>query len=449
MTSLLNEVDWKAEGDRCVELLQRLIRIPTVNPPGNEKPAAELLAEFLREAKVEPQVFESEPGRASLVARVKGDGSAPPLLLAGHIDVVEADASQWKHDPFSGEIADGCIWGRGAVDMKNMVAMSACLLSMIARSGVKLRRDVIFAAVADEEAGCEKGSHFLVNEHADLVRAEYMLGEVGGFSLHMKGRTFYPIMVAEKGIVWVRAKFRGQPGHGSMPREDSAVVRAADAISRLGHTRLPVHRTEAAQRFVRALGEHLPLPASAVLPRLTDPVLGKVILERLVEPAQRRVLSTYLSNTATPTVVRAGAKTNVVPGEATVEIDGRTLPGQTEEGFLRELRDVLGSEVELQVMRSMPPVETSPDTPLFEALSAAIRKHDPDGHPVPYLVPGFTDAKAFSRLGTKCYGFVPVKLDPDVSFAGLYHGNDERIPVEGLKWGLRVLADAVVGFCSP
>jgi acetylornithine deacetylase/succinyl-diaminopimelate desuccinylase-like protein len=435
------DVDWNREGDRCVELLQQLIRIPTVNPPGEERAAAELLAEFLRQAGIEPKLLEPEPGRTSLVARVKGDGSAPPLLLAGHTDVVEADASQWRHGPFSGDIAEGCVWGRGAVDMKNMMAMSACVLSMLARSGAKLRRDVIFAAVADEEAGCEKGSHFLVNEHADLVRAEYMLGEVGGFSLHMKGRVFYPIMVAEKGMCWVKATFRGKPGHGSMPREDSAVVRAADAIARLGHGRLPMHPTEAVQRFVRELGANLPLPASAVLPRLMNPKLGKLILDRVLSESQRRVFGAYLSNTASPTVVRAGAKTNVIPGEATVEIDGRTLPGQTEQDFLRELREVLGQDVELQVLRSMPPVQTSPDTPLFDTISRVLREHDPKALPVPYLVPGFTDAKAFSRLGTKCYGFVPVQLQED--FASLYHGHDERIPVQGLKWGLRVLAEVV------
>jgi acetylornithine deacetylase/succinyl-diaminopimelate desuccinylase-like protein len=330
------------------------------------------------------------------------------------------------------------------VDMKDMIAMSACVLALIARSGKKLHRDVIFAAVADEEEGCAKGSHFLVDEHPDLVRAEYMLGEVGGFSLYMKGRTFYPIMVAEKGMVWVKATFRGQSGHGSTPREDSAVIQAADAVSKLGHTRLPSHPTEALRRFVRELGANLPMPASLVLPRLTHPRLGKVILDKLLDGAQRRVFSTYLSNTATPTVLRAGSKTNVIPAAATIEIDGRTLPGQTQADFLRELREVIGPDAEIEVMRAMPPVETSPDTPMYKKLCEAIRRHDPQGRPVPYLVPGFTDAKAFSRLGTKCYGFVPVKLPQDAAFASLYHGVDERIPVDGLKWGLRVLWDVVV-----
>lgn len=422
MSKLLEQVDWASEGDRCVELLARLIRIPTVNPPGNERPAAELLAEFVRAAGLEPKLVEPEPGRTSMVVRVKGDGSAPPLLLAGHTDVVEADASHWKKDPFGGVIEDGWLWGRGALDMKNMMAMSACVVAMLARHEVPLHRDVIFAAVADEEAGCDKGSRYLVDEHPDLVRAEYMLGEVGGFSMRMMGRTFYPIMVAEKGVVWVRATFRGEPGHGSMPKPDSAVVRAGEALVKLGKTKLPVHVTEPAKRFLQGVTSGLPIPATALVQ------LGRTMPK----------FAAMLSNTATPTVVRAGAKTNVIPGEATIEIDGRTLPGQTEEDFLRELRDLIGGE--LEVIRSMPPVECSADTPVYEVLARTIKKHDPKGIPVPYMSPAFTDAKAFSRLGTKCYGFVPVQTD---AFSKLFHGNDERIPVAGLKWGLRVLAEAV------
>jgi acetylornithine deacetylase/succinyl-diaminopimelate desuccinylase-like protein len=445
-------MDWADEGKRCVGLLRDLLRIPTVNPPGDERPAAELLADFLRAAGLEPELLEPEPRRTSLVVRVKGDGTGgAPLLLAGHTDVVEADASCWKHDPFAGEEHDGCLWGRGAVDMKNMVAMSACVVSMLARHEVRLARDVIFAAVADEETGCEKGSHFLVNEHADKVRAEYMLGEVGGFSLNMMGRTFYPIMVAEKGMVWVRASWRGEPGHGSMPREDSAVVRSAEAIAKLGRGRLPLHSTPVVRRFVRELGAHLPRPASIVLPRLGNPRLAGLILDRLLkEPSQRRVFSAYLANTASPTVVRAGSKTNVIPPEASVEIDGRTLPGQSEADYLAELRAVLGDDASLEVLRSMPPVETSPDTPLYEVLARTLRTHDPNGHPIPYMIPGFTDAKAFSRLGTKCYGFIPLRLDPahDISFSQMYHGNDERIPVDGLVWGLRVLFEAVAELCA-
>jgi len=444
-----HEIDWPSEGDTCVRLLRDLIRIPTFNPPGNERPAAELVAEFLRERRLEPRLVESEPTRASVVARYRGSGELPPLLLTGHLDVVEADAATWKKPPFSGEIAEGCIWGRGAVDMKNMVSMSACVMGLLARIQPKLERDVIFAAVADEETGSSRGAHFLVNEHPDLVRAEYALGEIGGFSLYLMGRTFYPIQVAEKGQVWLTATFSGEAGHGSMPRADSAVVKAAEAIVRLGHNRLPFHPTEVVRRFLRELAAGLPHPARFVLPRLASPALAGLLLDRvLTDPALQRTFASYLSNTASPTVVRAGNKTNVIPASASVEIDGRTLPGQSEQDFLREIRRHIGDEAVVRVMASQPPVVTPVDTPMFRCLADAIRAHDPAGIPIPAMIPGFTDAKAYNKLGTKYYGFSPVRFEPGdgISFAALYHGKDERIPEAGLRWGLRTLYDAVVDF---
>jgi acetylornithine deacetylase/succinyl-diaminopimelate desuccinylase-like protein len=447
----LAEIDWSAEGDTCIRLLCDLIRIPTVNPPGNERQAALLVAEFLRTSGIEPQILESAPERANVVARYKGSGEAPPVLLTGHLDVVEADASTWTRAPFSGDRVDGCIWGRGAIDMKNMVAMNACVMAMLQKSGARLARDVIFAAVADEETGSAKGAHFLVSEHPDLVRAEYALGELGGFSQHVMGGVFYPIQVAEKGQVWLRAHFSGEGGHGSMPRADSAVVRAAEAIVRVGTSRLPVHPTAVVERFLRELAGPLPIPARLVLPRLSVPALTGLILDHLVkEPALRRTMATYLSNTAAPTVVRAGAKTNVIPATATFEIDGRTLPGQSQDDFLRELRSVIGDEAALDVIASQPPVVAPADTPLFRCLCETIRDNDPEGIPIPALIPGFTDAKAYSKLGTIYYGFAPVKFDAGdgLVFAELYHGKNERIPEAGLRWGLRTLYDAVTRFTS-
>jgi acetylornithine deacetylase/succinyl-diaminopimelate desuccinylase-like protein len=445
-------IDWQHEGDTCVALLCDLLRIPTVNPPGNERPAAERVADFLRDHRLEPRVVESDPTRASVVVRYPGNGRLPPLLLNGHLDVVEADAATWKYPPFSAEIAEGCIWGRGAVDMKNMVAMSACVMSLLARQKPKLDRDIIFAAVADEETGSAKGAHFLVDEHPELVRAEYALGEIGGFSLHLMGRVFYPIQVAEKGQVWLTATFAGEAGHGSMPRSDSAVIKAAEAIVKLGHHRLPFHPTEVVKRFLRELAAGLPHPARFVLPRLGTPALAGLVLDRVLgDPTLRRTFASYLSNTASPTVVRAGNKTNVIPATASFEIDGRTLPGQTEQDFIRELKKHIGEEAVFHVMASQPPVVASVDTPMFRALAGAIRQNDPLGIPIPAMIPGFTDAKAYAKLGTSYYGFSPVRFEPDdgISFAALYHGKDERIPEAGLRWGLRTLYDAVVGFAQP
>jgi acetylornithine deacetylase/succinyl-diaminopimelate desuccinylase-like protein len=447
----LFDIDWSQEGDACVALLRDLLRIPTVNPPGNERPAAERVAEFLRVAGLEPTIVESDPGRASLVVRFKGTGDRAPLLLNGHLDVVEADESTWTRPPFSGDIFDGCIWGRGAVDMKNMVAMSACVMSLLARHKARLARDVIFAAVADEETGSSKGAHFLVSEHPDLVRAEYALGEIGGFTLHMMGRVFYPIQVAEKGQLWLRASYAGEAGHGSMPREDSAVVRAAEAIVRIGRTRLPFHPTEVVRRFLRELAAGLPHPARLVVPRLSTPWIASLLLDRVIaDPSIRRTFATYLANTASPTVVRAGSKTNVIPAKASFEIDGRTLPGQSEEDFVRELRRLIGQDAMLDVLASQPPIVTPIDTPMFRCLADVIRERDPGAVPIPAIIPGFTDAKAYSRLGTKYYGFSPVRFVPGdgISFAAMYHGKDERIPEAGLRWGLQTLWDAVVRFAT-
>ena len=454
-------IDWAAEGDRCVALLRDLIRVRSVNHgtgeegDGNEGPAAERIAEALREAGVEPQLFEKRRGRTNLVARVRGRGDKSPLLLNAHLDVVDADAGAWRHDPFAAEIHDGYVWGRGAIDMKHMAAMSTIVLTLLARDDrarASLERDVVFAAVADEEAGCALGSLYLVDEHPDAVRAEYMLGEIGAFSLHLFGRTFYPIQVAEKGVCWVRATYAGAPGHGSMPDPESAVVRLARAIERLGSRRLPFHPTAIVTDFLRRVSAELPAPQRHVLGRLTTPQVAGLILDHLVrDDAQRRSFGAMLSNTATPTVLRAGAKVNVIPARASVEIDGRTLPGQSEAAFLTELREALGGDPQLEVIRAMPAVETSAETPMFEHLARTLARHDPTGLPLPYLIPGFTDAKAYSRLGTRCYGFAPVRFDPtaDIAFSKMYHGHDERVPVAGLHWGLRVLYDAVAGFACP
>ncbi|MGO8999262.1 MAG: M20/M25/M40 family metallo-hydrolase [Polyangiaceae bacterium] len=469
----MESIDWRAEGDRCIALLQDLLRIPTVNRgtnepgDGNERPAAERIAEYLREAGVEPRFFEKTPGRTNLVARLKsnpgkgdkrdkrdnGDGTERgPLLLNAHLDVVEADATRWKHPPFAGEIHDGWLWGRGAIDMKHMAAMSACVVALLAREKPDLQRDLIFAAVADEEAACNQGSLFLVSDHPDEVRAEYALGEIGGFSLHLFGRTFYPIQVAEKGICWVRATFDGTPGHGSLPDPKSSVNRLARAVARLSRRRMPMHPTPLVRSFLEQIAAEIPRPQRDVMRRLTTPQVASLILDYLVrDPDQRRSFGAMLSNTASPTILKAGRKVNVIPGRASVDLDGRVLPGETEASFLRELREALGPDARgarVEVLESRPPTETSPNTPLFSHLARTLRKHDPGGIPLPYMIPGFTDAQAYARLGTKCYGFAPIRFEAggDASFSRMYHGDDERIPVEGLRWGLRVLYEAVRGF---
>ena len=433
------------------EICQALLRIDTTNPPGNERPAAEYLESLLREVGYDPVMLESAPGRANLVCRRTGRGGARPLLLTAHLDVVEAAAEQWKHPPFSGAIADGCLWGRGAIDMKNMAAMCTAILRQLARERVELSRDVIFAAVADEEDGCDMGSRWLVENHGGLVEAEYAIGEVGGYSLHIGKTTFYPVQVAEKGICWVRARVRGEPGHGSMPRDDNPVLVLAERIARLRGQPFAAREN----RYVRDLLEQV----AARQPRLVRPLMRLAsharilprVVRRLPDAGLRRGISALLSNTASPTVLRGSGKINVIPDRAEVDIDGRTLPGQTDEDFLRELGAILGPEVELEVVKSLPPVVTEPaESPLFDAIRAAIAQREPDAVVVPYMIPGYTDAKYFTRAGARWYGFAPVKFarGSGIRFAEMFHGHDERIPIDGLHWGTEVLYSVVRDFCA-
>lgn len=427
-------------------LCQALLRIDTTNPPGNERAAAEVVAAALAEAGLRPELLEAEPRRTNVVVRYRGTGARPPLLLTAHLDVVEADPSRWQRPPFSGDEHEGCLWGRGAIDMKNMAAMCTAILRRLAATGATLDRDVIFAAVADEEAGCELGSKFLVERHRALVEAEYAIGESGGFSLHLGETTFYPVQVAEKGFCWIRARLHGEPGHGSMPRHDSVVTRLGHALAKLGEAQLPVHPTRHVTEFLDAVRARQPRALQPLVKLVARPhLLARVA--RLVPGASiARSFSALLSNTAAATVVRAGAKTNVIPAIAELEIDGRTLPGQSDDDLLRELRAVLGDEVELEVMRSAPPVVTEPvESPVFDSIRAQIAAREREAVVVPYMIPGFTDAKYFTRTGARWYGFSPVKIDKasGIRFADMFHGDNERVPVAGLAWGVEVL-DAVV-----
>jgi acetylornithine deacetylase/succinyl-diaminopimelate desuccinylase-like protein len=427
-------------------LCQALLRMDTTNPPGNERRCAEYLAAALAEVGYQPQLLEAQPDRTNLVVRYRGTGALPPILLTAHLDVVEADPSRWRRPPFSGDEHEGCLWGRGAIDMKNMAAMCTAVMRRLAATRAVLARDVIFAAVADEEAGCDLGSRFLVEQHRSLVEAEYALGESGGFSLHLGDTTFYPVQVAEKGFCWVRARITGEPGHGSMPRADSAVTRLGEALAALGRARLPVHPTRHVTEFLDALRARQPALIQPLVRLVARPHLLARIARLVPNASVARSFSALLSNTASATVVRAGAKTNVIPGVAEFEIDGRTLPGQTDDDLLRELRAILGPGVELEIVKSAPPTVTEPAaSPLFDIIKRQIEQREPGAVVIPYLIPGFTDAKYFSQTGARWYGFSPVKLErgSGIRFADMFHGHDERIPLAGLAWGVEVL-DAVV-----
>jgi acetylornithine deacetylase/succinyl-diaminopimelate desuccinylase-like protein len=444
------ELDWNAVSAEAVELFKQLLRINTTNPPGNERPAAAFVARVLEREGISYEIQESEPTRASLVARLRGSGKRGPLLLNGHLDVVPADPEHWHEPPFEANERDGYIWARGALDMKNMVTMSLMTLVLLKRQGVKLDRDVIFAAVADEEAGSTKGSLFLVEEHPELVRAEYVLNEVGGHTLFMGSGRFYPIQVSEKGICWFEITAEGEPGHGSMPHPHNAVVRLGRAIAALGSVRLPQHNTAVVEQFLRALAKKAPFPQSKLMPLLLEPRLAGFLLDVIAKknPDQAIGINAMLRNTTSPTIVSGGKKVNVIPSSASVHVDGRVIPGQSVEQFLREVEDVIGPDLKLNVHVQHDGTTFPADTPLFDAICETLARHDPGATPVPYMIPGFTDAFAYKRLGATCYGFAPVQLGPELNFTRLYHGHDERIPREGFCWGVRVLFELVRDFCQ-
>lgn len=432
--------------DDAKRLCQQLLQIDTTNPPGNERAAADLVVAALRDVGLQPEIFEGAPQRTNVVVRHRGTGKQPPLLLTAHLDVVEADPAKWDVPPFSGREHDGCLWGRGAIDMKNMAAMCTAILRRLAADNVTLDRDVIFAAVADEEAGCDLGSRFLVENHRAKVEAEYAIGESGGFSLHLGDTTFYPIQVAEKGFCWIKARITGEPGHGSMPRRDSVVTKLGEALVKLGGAAMPVHTTKYVTDFLDDLRARQPTLIQPLVKLLARPPLLARVARMLPGASIARSFSALLSNTAAATVVRAGNKTNVIPGLAEFEIDGRTLPGQTDDDLLRELREVLGPEVELTVMKSAPPVMTEPiASPVFDIIKRQIERREPEAAVIPYMIPGFTDAKYFTQMGARWYGFSPVKIEKGsgIRFADMFHGHNERVPVAGLAWGTEVL-DAVV-----
>jgi acetylornithine deacetylase/succinyl-diaminopimelate desuccinylase-like protein len=422
--------------DEVVSLCRDLVRIDTTNrgdtaTSSGESVAADYVAEALREVGLTPTLVESEPGRTSVVARFPGaDRTRPGLLLHGHLDVVPAEAGEWRFDPFSAEIADGYLWGRGAVDMKHFDAMLLAIVRQWRREGRVPPRDLVLAFLADEEAGGRLGAHFLVDHRPDLFAGcSEAVGEVGGFSFTVSpDRRLYLIETAQKGIAWLRLHAAGRSGHGSMANADNAVTRIAEAVARLGQHRFPVVVTPTNRMFL----ERVAAAVGAAPVDLDDP---EALIDQL-GPLANLVRAT-IRNTANPTRLAAGYKDNVIPGRASATVDCRTLPGQ-DETFADQIRAIVGPGIDLEFVERQPALETSFDGPLVAAMTAALLAEDPGSEPVPYLLSAGTDAKAFTRLGMRCFGFTPLRLPPDLDFAALFHGVDERVPLDGLKFGVRV-----------
>ena len=435
----------------ALEYFQTLLRFDTTNPPGNEREAIHYISNVLKKEGLEPIVIESAEKRANLIVRIKGDGSEKPLLITSHIDVVGTEPDKWKYPPFAATIAEDYIWGRGAIDMKNMTTYCLSTMVALARKKTKLKRDVIMSVVADEEVGGDYGMGFLTKNYADLLRAEYALGELGGYTIHMKGQRIYPIQIAEKGIFWINVKFRGSPGHGSIPKEDNAHFQAARFISKLQGRELPSHLTNPSKLFFTKLTSVFG-PLGGIPFKLMQTSSGPRILRMMElnsrDPDRYAALKAMLVNTVNPTGIESGRQHNVVPSTVTLKLDCRLLPGFTGKDLILELEKFVGHSFEYEIVREDLGHESEINTPLFKMIEKQIVDFDPGAHAVPILTVGFTDAQYLKKLGMNCYGFTPIKLPPDISFPTLYHGHNERIPVEGFRWGLNVFMQTVFDFCS-
>ncbi|MFI6795129.1 M20/M25/M40 family metallo-hydrolase [Streptosporangium canum] len=421
--------------DEVAGLCRDLIRIDSTNAGDNsgpgERAAAEYVAGKLAEVGLEPQILESDSRRANVIARIEGeDSSRDALLLHGHLDVVPFDAGDWTHHPLGGEIADGCVWGRGAVDMKNMDAMILAVVRQRLSEGRRPRRDVVLAFTADEEAGGTYGAQWLADKHKDLFDGcTEAIGEVGGFSVSIdEARRLYLIEAAEKGIAWMRLTASGRAGHGSMLNGENAITELAEAVGRIGRYDWPVRLTQTVRTFLTETSKALELELDLDDAEATVAKLGPLA----------RMIGATLRNTANPTMLQGGYKANVIPQTATAHVDGRFLPGYEDE-FFQTIDELLGPNVTREFVYHDIAVETGFDGPLVRAMADALLAEDPGALAVPYTLSGGTDLKAFSRLGMRGFGFAPLKLPADLDFSGMFHGVDERVPVDSLRFGVRVL----------
>jgi acetylornithine deacetylase/succinyl-diaminopimelate desuccinylase-like protein len=423
------------------ELLRELIRFDTTNPPGNERECISYIDRLLSAAGLETITRGREPERPNLVARLQGRGSAPPLLVYGHVDVVTTEGQQWTHPPFEGKLVDGWIWGRGALDMKGGVAMMLAALLRAAEDESPPPGDVIFCALADEEAFGGYGARFMVGQHAQLFAGvQHAIGEFGGFALELGSRRFYPIQVAEKQLCTLIIRLRGPGGHGALPIHGGAMAKLARALERIDRGRLPTHVTPVVRDMCRAIGKESSLPMRLALRLLLTPPFTNRLLGML--GARGHELDPLLHNTVSPTMVRASDKVNVIPSEVSLICDGRLLPGFEPDDLIAELRAKLPKDVEIEVFQHEPGPATA-DMGFFETLANVLRELDPDGVPIPLLMAGVTDARFFAQLGIQTYGFTPMNLPPGFNFWSTVHGADERVPAKALEFGTKAIHRAM------
>ncbi|HLH61224.1 MAG TPA: M20/M25/M40 family metallo-hydrolase [Ktedonobacteraceae bacterium] len=449
-TSGYSPINWSVVEDEVITHLRNILRLDTRNPPGNEVRAAEYLREVLQADGIPGEIVGPSPDRGTIVARLKGDGSAPPLLLMSHTDVVAVEPEKWTHDPFAADIADDFIYGRGALDMKGMVTMELMTMLLLKRAGVPLKRDVIYMAAADEEVGGHMGAGWVVHNRPELIQAEYALNEGGGNGFEVNGKRYYTVEAAEKGTARFRLRTTGRPGHGSVPHDDNAIVKLAALLSKLDGTQPPVHFTDTFRACITGIASAQPPEiARLFMAVLEDEKTADAAVDALpLEDMLKRQMHAMIRNTIAPTMLMAGSQINVIPSEAEARLDGRTLPGWTPATYLEELRAILGKDIDLSFIDPSIPLEADPASPLFEVIKAVVEEHDPGATVVPTLLTGGTDAKHVALLGTKVYGFAPHLYIPGARDWSGVHGHDERVHIKAIQWGTRVLYDIVARFAA-
>ena len=455
MAKLLEEVR-----EETTTLLSELIKIDTTNPPGNETAAAKFLAKYLENEGLKCEIIESAPGRGNMITRIKGEGKSPSLLLLSHLDVVPANPKEWSVPPFSGLVKDGFVWGRGSVDCKSLVAIEAVVMKLLKREGFIPKGDVIFAATADEEIGEKDGIGYgvgwLVKNYPEKIKTDYVINEGGGFSIPVDGKHVFTVQTAEKGVIWLKIKAKGRPGHGSIPSAaDNAVLRMAKVAETLGTYRSNVRVVPTVKQMIEGLARERGLMWQAASKLLTNPESADSILDRLAkdEPTTAEFLRSMLRNTIAPTIIRGGVKENIIPSECEAVFDCRVLPGETVDSFLEEIKSVLSNagveleKLEFEFIQAGEASESPIETPLYEILREVVRSIEPNADVVPYMTTGGTDSSFLRELGCVCYGFAPMKTDMSLSeFLKLAHGIDERISIDNLVFGVSVLYEVVKRF---
>jgi acetylornithine deacetylase/succinyl-diaminopimelate desuccinylase-like protein len=448
---LLREIE-----DEATTLLSDLLRINTTNPPGNETEATKYLAETLEKESFKCELFESAPGRGSIITRLKGTGEKPSLLLLSHLDVVPANPKEWNVDPFSGLVKDGFIWGRGALDMKSMTVMEVMIMKLLKRNDVKLKGDVILAATADEEKGGEAGAGWLVSNHPEKIRTDYVINEGGGLAVPINGKNIYTIQTAEKGILWFKVRAKGRPGHGSVPgAADNAILRMNKIVEKLGNHHAKITIVPTVKQFLTEVAKENKMAQQAISLILQNPDMSDQILDMLaqMDKAMAEEIRARLRMTITPTMIHGGIKENIIPSECEAVFDCRILPGQKPMDTLDEIKDMLKDvgleKLEFEIIQANDPSESSENTPLYNNIIEVLEEFEPNCVVAPILLTGGTDSRFFRKIGSICYGFQPLRADmPYGEMLKTVHGIDERISIENLVFGTSVLYNLVERFMT-